>query len=407
LPLVGNYSTVIGKPAIAAAGNSPYARQLHGLSRGFDGISADRGKPSLPLGRNSFSREGSAEDMTTGTPEPPEVSEKRRRKQAAILRVLRDATRPLSGREVTQELLAEGDDVSERTVRLYLKELDDAGLTRNVGRRGREITDRGRSELLASHTLERVGFLSAKIDRMTYRMDFDLVSRSGTVVINLTIAKPKDIAKCLPRICRVFSQGYTMGDLALIVGPGERIGEVTIPRDAVGFGTVCSITVNGVFLKYGIPTHSRFGGLLELRDRRPTRFVEIINYDGTSIDPLEVFIRSGMTDYHGAIQSGNGRVGASFREVPSDCLDLVGDLARRLQSVGLGGIMSIGRPGQTLLGIPVDHGRAGIIVIGGLNPTAILEESGIRAESRALASLIDFKRLVRYDQLADALKDCA
>jgi len=334
----------------------------------------------------------------------PEISEKRQRKQHAILNVLRDATRPLSGREVMEELHAAGDDVSERTVRLYLKELDEAGLTRNVGRRGREITERGRSELLASHTLERVGFLSAKIDRMTYRMDFDLVSRSGSVVINLTIAKAKEISQCLDRICRVFSQGYTMGDLAVIVGPGERIGEVTVPRDAVGLGTVCSITVNGVFLKYGIPTHSRFGGLLELRDRRPTRFVEIITYDGTSIDPLEVFIRSGMTDYHGAIQTGSGRVGASFREVPSDCLDLVNDLARRLKGIGLDGIMSIGRSGQELLGIPVDHGRSGVIVIGGLNPTAILEESGIRVDSRALASLIDFNRLVHYDQLAGELE---
>ena len=38
-----------------------------------------------------------------------------------------------------------------------------------------------------------------------------------------------------------------------------------------------------------------------------------VNYDGTSIDPLEVFIRSGMTDNIGVVKTGNGRIGASFR----------------------------------------------------------------------------------------------
>ena len=47
-----------------------------------------------------------------------------------------------------------------------------------------------------------------------------------------------------------------------------------------------SITLNGVLLKHGIPTTSSFGGLLELREGRAIRFVEMIHYDGTSIDPL-------------------------------------------------------------------------------------------------------------------------
>ena len=41
--------------------------------------------------------------------------------------------------------------------------------------------------------------------------------------------------------------------------------------------------------------------------------------------------------------------------------------------------MRIGHPGQALLQIPGSQGRAGAIVIGGLNPVAILEEIGIRA----------------------------
>ncbi len=124
----------------------------------------------------------------------------------------------------------------------------------------------------------------------------------------------------------VFAAGYAMGELIVLLRPGEQVGQQAIPEGNVGIGTVCSITFNGVLVAHGIPTHSRFGGLLELRDHKPTRFVEFINYDGTTLDPLEVFIRSVMTDYVGATQTGNGLIGASFREVPADSRDHVLDL---------------------------------------------------------------------------------
>ena len=43
-------------------------------------------------------------------------------------------------------LMARGVEISERTVRLYLQELDAEGLTENLGRRGRRVTNLGRRE---------------------------------------------------------------------------------------------------------------------------------------------------------------------------------------------------------------------------------------------------------------------
>jgi repressor of nif and glnA expression len=138
-----------------------------------------------------------------------------------------------------------------------------------------------------------------------------------------------------------------------------------------------------------------------MQNSLPVRFVEMINYDGTTIDPLEVFIRSGMTDYIGAITNGNGRIGASFREFPSDSRSLVMELAEKLDQAGLGAFMRIGHAGQALLEIPVSEGRAGAIVIGGLNPVAIFEETGIRVYSRAMSGLMDYSRLFRYEALKE------
>ncbi|HVN98201.1 MAG TPA: NrpR regulatory domain-containing protein [Syntrophorhabdaceae bacterium] len=331
--------------------------------------------------------------------------ERRNKKDLLILGVLKNSDRRLTGSKIAKELEELGHDVSERTVRLYLQRMGQDGLAKGDGRRGHRITEKGLSELDAAKIIERVGFLSAKIDRMTYQMSFDLNTTAGSVVINVTIVDPKQFAKYIPLIGKVYADGYAMGHLMTFLSPGETLGHITIPEGMIGIGTVCSITLNGVLLKHGIPTVSRFGGLLELKDKKPVRFVEVIMYEGTSIDPLEVFIRSGMTDYLGAIRTGSGKIGASFREFPAESRNLVEHLADRMKRIGLGGLVRIGKPGQSLLDIPVNEGRVGAIVIGGLNPVSILEEAGTRAYSRALAGLIDFSRLFRYTEMKSQIKE--
>jgi repressor of nif and glnA expression len=277
--------------------------------------------------------------------------------------------------------------------------MDGEELTRNRGRRGHIITHRGLEELAKARIIEKVGFLAAKIDQMTYQMEFDLSSSTGTVVVNVSIVEASKLESAARLIQKVFAAGYAMGRLMALFPSGERIGGTTIADGMIGIGTVCSITLNGVLLAHGIPTYSRFGGLLELKDHEPVRFVEIIHYDGTTLDPLEVFIRSGMTDYAGAVEIGTGKIGASFRELPAESREHVITLAHRLDQIGLGGFMAIGWPSQPLLEIPVRHGRAGAVVMGGLNPAGILEESGIPTHSRALAALAEYDILFPYDEL--------
>jgi repressor of nif and glnA expression len=329
---------------------------------------------------------------------------KKKRKELLILDVLKGSETPLTSARIAEELFSLGHEMSERTVRLYLQKMDQDGFTSSIGKRGHQITEKGLTELDSSKIIERVGFLSAKIDRMTYQMNFDLNTTSGTVVINITLVEPGQFAKNIPYISKVFADGYAMGHLMTFLAPGEILGHINVPEGMIGVGTVCSITLNGVLLKHGIPTVSRFGGLLELHDKKPVRFVEIIMYDGTSIDPLEVFIRSGMTNYLGAIKTGDGKIGASFREFPAESRDTVEHLAEKLKRIGLGGFVKIGRPGQSLLDIPVSEGRIGAIVIGGLNPVSILEETGVRVYSRALAGLIDFNRLFRYEEMENRIR---
>ncbi len=332
------------------------------------------------------------------------MQEKQKSKELLILNVLKNSQKTMSSGRIAEELTSLGHEVSERTIRLYLQQLVSRGLTTSNGKKGHIISEKGLRELDSSKIIEKVGFLSAKIDQMSYRMNFDLNTTSGDVVINLTLVEPMIFSKCIPSIRKVFADGYAMGDLLTFLGPGERLEHITVPDGMIGVGTVCSITLNGVLLKHGIPTNSRFGGLLELADKKPIRFVEVIMYDGTSIDPLEVFIRSGMTNYMGAIKTGNGRIGASFREFPAESRDTVEHLCEKLKRIGLGGLVTIGKPGQSVLDIPVSEGRIGAILIGGLNPVSILEENGFRSYSRALGGLIEFNRLFRYEEMGNRIQ---
>ena len=333
------------------------------------------------------------------------MSEKTEKKRLAILRILRESGGQLGSLKIAEKLVAGGHEISERTVRLYLQASDGEGLTENRGRRGHLITRLGLEELENARIIEKVGFLAAKIDQMTYRMNFDLSTGTGTVVVNVSIIEKNLLESAIPLMKSVFKAGYGMGRLMALFPPGERVGEATVEEGMIGIGTVCSITLNGVLLAHGIPTYSRFGGLLDLQDSKPTRFVEIIHYDGTSLDPLEVFIRSGMTDYSNAIKTGSGRIGASFRELPAESRDHVNDLARRLDQVGLGGFICLGWPHQPLLEIPVQQGRVGAIVMGGLNPAGILEERGIKTHSLALAALAEYERFFPYEELDTRIRN--
>jgi repressor of nif and glnA expression len=327
------------------------------------------------------------------------------RKRLAILRILNEARAPLVSQRITEKMLALGYDISERTVRFHLLSLDKEDMTEDLGKHGRSITEKGIKELNRARVFEKVGFLAAKIDQMIYQMDFNLERQEGDVVTNVSLVEKRHIARAVPLICRVFKAGFSMGRLLTLFKAGEKIGELDVPDGYIGIGTVCSITLNGVLLSYGIPTNSRFGGLLEMKNWEPARFVAIINYDGTTLDPLEIFIKSGMTDYTEATESGNGQIGASFREMPASSRDRVIELAAKLEQVGLGGFMRVGWPGQSLLEIPINEGRIGAIIIGGLNPVAILEEVDIPVYSHTLSGYVDFKRLFPYEELEQRIND--
>jgi len=321
------------------------------------------------------------------------------RKVISILRILHDADKPLGSTRIARELHATGIDRSHRTIRYYLGMMDEEGLTRNLGKRGRAITPLGEMELRGARTVEKVGFMAAKVDELAYQMSFDIDRMQGKLILNISLIDHADVRRAVDKMLRVYSAGLGMGRYVAIATPGEQLGDFVVPEGSCAVGTVCSITVNGVLLKKGIVTKSRFGGLLEMRGGQPHRFTEIINYDGTTIDPLEIFISGQMTQVGQAASTGNGIVGASFREIPTVGINEVERINAKLEETGLGAALVIGKPNQPLLDVPVAHGRTGIIVMAGLNPLAAVEEVGVKTTNWAMKTMFGFEQLAPYEEL--------
>jgi len=71
-----------------------------------------------------------------------------------------------------------------------------------------------------------------------------------------------------------------------------------------------------------------------------------------------------------------------------------------LRERGLGGDMAIGEPSEPLLDIHVSEGRVGVILIGGLNPLAVLQEQGIPQTTRSLSGLCDIAEFMGAEDAA-------
>ena len=318
------------------------------------------------------------------------------RKQVAILKILADSKEPLGARIISRRLEDEGFHLTERAVRFHLQVMDEKNLTQAVGRHnraGREITAKGLEELANALVSDKVGMVSSKMDDLSYRTNLDLDTRCGKIILNVSMIKKEDFSEAINIAKEAFDSGISVGQLVVTADEGMRLGNLIVPKGMKALGTICAVTINGILLHHRIPIKSRFGGILQIENGQPLRFTEIIEYNSSSLDPAEIFIKSKMTSVLNAVRSGSGKVLAGFREIPIACLKETEYIIKRLEEIGISGTITIGKPNQPTLQIPVANGYAGLVVLAGLNPVAAIEETGIETKNISMCVLVDFQEL--------------
>ena len=322
------------------------------------------------------------------------------RKVILILKILNENTESLGARVIARKMQERGVQLSERTVRYHLKLMDERGLTKLIGRRdGRVITTLGLDEISNARVQDKISLSISRIDVLSFKTTFNLKKRRGLVPVNISFFPEDKFKKALLAMKPVFKKKLAVSDRVAVAPAGKKLGDINVPAGKVGLATVCSILINGVLLKHGIPIDSKFGGILQVNNGEPLRFVELIYYAGSSLDPSEIFIRGKMTSVKKVVEKGEGKILANFREIPALSRSLVEDVIADFNKIGISGILSIGTTGNPIGQTNVDINKVGMILVGGLNPIAAAHEEGFDVENKAMSTVMEFEKLHSIEEI--------
>jgi Uncharacterized protein conserved in archaea len=312
------------------------------------------------------------------------------RKYIEILRILKEHREPVGAKRLSELMADRGFVLSDRAVQYYLSYLDSMGFTEKIGNQGRLLTPAGLQE--SDHALvdNRIGFIISKLERLAYRSTFDPATGTGDVAYNLSIIPEESLDLALAGFDGVIQAGCGFFNSYRIIDHDPRV-----PPGCVGVITLCSITMDGVFQRNGIPVEMAYGGRLEIEDNKPQGFRDLIGYRGTTIDPLELFISSGLTSINAFTKTRTGIALANVREVPCSAQTEVELMIKQMNDCGFVFPVAMG---NQVFNLPDNPYRLSIVAYSGLNHIGSCVEQGldihteIGAGNISLSKVIDINR---------------
>ncbi|HDD36371.1 MAG TPA: DUF128 domain-containing protein [Archaeoglobus veneficus] len=312
-----------------------------------------------------------------------------------ILKVLANSDMPLGAKTITEKLEEKGITVKKDTIQYYLRVLDNSGLTRKIGLSGRIISEKGVEELRKGMLKERIGSFIERREEYAYQANFDVEAKSGLVSLNLGIVDETELDKSLKLIKECIDAGLAVSPLIKIFK--KSTNKVKIPENKVGIGLVSTSVVDAALINCKISTFPTFAGIMQYMDFKPVRFIHVISYVGSSIDPISLFIESGLCSVKSTIRRGYGIVPADVREIPSILRKKAIEIVDKLNKAMIKGVLCIGENNVDVMGVPVSNYRAGLVVIAGSTPLAYLKESGINVDIRILSAFEKYDKLKPVD----------
>ncbi|MHC1566452.1 MAG: DUF128 domain-containing protein [Candidatus Syntropharchaeia archaeon] len=311
------------------------------------------------------------------------------RKLIEILRILNEHDAPLGARSIADELQRRGYKIGERAVRYHLMMLDEIGFTKKHGYSGRTITKLGLKELEDALVTDRLGFEICNIEELLYRSSFDPESGEGDVIVNISLIDKDELERTLEIVSEVCEKGLSVSPYIKVLEEKERVGGVSVPEGCLGIATLCSITIDAMLLRSGIPVDVKYGGILRMKNGRPEHFLHIIGFRGTSIDPIRIFISKKMTSLREVVKRGEGNVLANYREIPESAAERAEEIIRSASEWEIDGIAG------SSFNIPVTEGKTGISIYAGVNGVVAAEEEGISINTHPIESLLPFREMER------------
>ncbi|HUU76307.1 MAG TPA: NrpR regulatory domain-containing protein [Methanoregulaceae archaeon] len=308
------------------------------------------------------------------------------RKYIEILRILKEFQEPVGAKRLSELMAERGFVLSDRAVQYYLRYLDEMGFTEKVGNMGRVLTPYGIAETESALVGDRIGFIISKLERLAFRSTFDPLTNTGDVAYNLSYIPKDRLEEALAAYDDVIKAQCGFFSSYKILDNDSRI-----PEGHVGIMTICSITMDGVFQRRGIPVRMAYGGRLAVEHGQPVKFVDLIGYRGTTIDPLQLFISAGLTSLSMMVSTGTGTGLANVREVPTSSETRVREIIAEMKNCGF---MFPVTMGTSVFNLKSDPYRLSIVSFSGMNFIANTFEKGIPIKTEIGAGNVSFSKMV-------------
>jgi repressor of nif and glnA expression len=211
----------------------------------------------------------------------------------------------------------------------------------------------------------------------------------GKIITNTSLVEKERLNETLAIFYSTIQSGLSVSPLILLEEEGRLIK----------IKTACSLTISGVLLKHGIPVRPKGGGLIEVIEREPTRFTDMLMYWATTIDPIDVLTAQGMTDIAGMMRTGNGRILGNLQEAPMLARDRIEEVLDILTGAEFTGVLELGEPNMNVLGVSVERDHVGIALVGGTNLVAAAQECGINVTHESISDLTDVSEMKHIEEL--------
>ena len=227
-------------------------------------------------------------------------------------------------------------------------------------------------------------FLLSKSWNLIQQVDFNAQKQKGKIVANVSYISRNDLDESLA----IMEEAYN--DNPKYINPYYKLIDHPKDDNMVGIATICSLSIDGILIKNGIMSNPKYSGLLELTE--PPLFIDLISYNGTTLDPHKIFLSKNMTSITG--DDSPSKILASVKEIPYISRDQAVELLSMLNNIGFS-IYKIGKPRELVYNSKVDNYNFGVITGGGLNSIGAIREKGINIEVKAIETLLPFEEMNR------------
>ena len=158
--------------------------------------------------------------------------------------------------------------------------------------------------MLLNETKGKIRFINHLIEEYALSVSYNPDNNSGMAIFNLSFIDKSDFEYAVKTFKEIYKVGLCISDRIKFLHPGDEVDGFKIPDGKIGVCNLCSLTVDAMMIREGVPHNAIGGGVLEVADGECQRFTSMIRYNDTTVDPTELYISQEAVSVSNVIKTG-------------------------------------------------------------------------------------------------------